>query len=249
MEASLMTLGSSIRYVGIAGILSAVLLTAGGIVLAPLPDDLSSPATKFATVVINNRGALRSGDLFLLVAIVPLILFAGGILEVLNQDVNLSRVLRRAAFGFAITTAAMFAVSYGVAAAVAITAQDTAPDTVRIVYGVSGSASVVGSLFLGLFILTTSVLALLVHSMPRWVRYLGLASGLCLAIGSFALVAGAGFLALFYLIGWYLSQAWFSVAGVSILIGRFSGQPEPTVRSSGPKPSAEPASLSVGGRV
>jgi hypothetical protein len=117
------------------------------------------------------------------------------------------------------------------------------------VYGVSGSASLVGSLFLGLFVLTISVLALIAQSMPRWVRYLGMASGLCLAIGSFALVAGAGFLALFYLIGWYLSQAWFVVAGVSILIGRFSGQPEPAVRSSGTKPSAEPASLSVGGRV
>ena len=90
-----MTVGSSIRFVGIAGILSAVLVTAGGIVVAPLPDDISLPATKFATVVINNRGALRSGDLLLLVAIVPLILFAGGILEILNQDVTLSRVLRR----------------------------------------------------------------------------------------------------------------------------------------------------------
>ena len=244
-----MTLGSSIRYVGIVGILSAVLLTAGGIVLAPLPDDLSSPATKFATVVINNRGALRSGDLLLLGAIVPLILFAGGFLEILNQDVPLSRVLRHVAFSFATATAVMFAVSYGIAAAVATSAQDTSPDTVRMVYGVSGSASLVGSLFLGLFVLTISVLALIAQSMPRWVRYLGMASGLCLAIGSFALVAGAGFLALFYLIGWYLSQAWFVVAGVSILIGRFSGQPEPAVRSSGTKPSAEPASLSVGGRV
>jgi hypothetical protein len=245
-----MNLGSSIRYVGIAGILSAVLLTAGGIVLAPLPDDLSSPASKFATVVINNRGALRSGDLFLVVALVPLILFAGGILEILNRDVAVSRVLRHVAFGFAIATAVMLAISDGIAAAVATTAQDTAPDTVRMVYGVSGSASVVGSLFLGLFVLTTSVLALIAHSMPRWVRWLGVVSGLCLAVGSFALVIGAGFpLILFYLIGWYLSQAWFIVAGVSILIGRFSGQPEPSVRSSGTKPSAEPASLTVGGRV
>ena len=245
-----MTLGSSIRYVGIAGILSAVLLTAAGIVLAPLPDDLSSPATKFATVVINNRGALRSGDLLLLVAIVPLILFAGGILEFLNQNVTLSRALRRAAFGFATATAAMFAVSYGIAAAVVTTAESSTPETVRMAYGVSSSVSVVGTLFLGLFVLTTSVLALVVYGLPRWVRWMGVVSGLCLAVGSFALVIGAGFpLILFYLIGWYLSQAWFIVAGVSILIGRFSGQPEPSVRSSGTKPSAEPASLSVGGRV
>ena len=244
-----MTVGSSIRFVGIAGILSAVLVTAGGIVLAPLPYDLSSPATKFATVVINNRGALRSGELLLLVAIVPLILFAGGILEILNQDVTLSRVLRRAALGFATTTAAMFAVSYGVAAAVATTAQDSAPDTVRMVYGVSGSAAVVGSLFLGLFVLTTSVLALVAHRLPRWVRWMGVVSGLCLAIGSFALVTGAGFLSLFYIIGFYLSQAWFIVAGVSILIGRSSGQPEQAVKSSGTKATSEPASLIAGGRV
>jgi hypothetical protein len=83
-----------------------------------------------------------------------LILFAGGFLEILNQDVPLSRVLRHVAFSFATATAVMFAVSYGIAAAVATTAQDTSPDTVRMVYGVSGSASLVGSLFLGLFVLT-----------------------------------------------------------------------------------------------
>jgi hypothetical protein len=221
-----MTFGSWHRYVGIGGILSAVIMVAAGIVINPLPES-SDPANKVASALINNLGVARSGGFLVLVATIPFILFAAGVTDLLSRGEAVSRVLCRVAFGCAVATVALSAAGQGVLHVAADTAQGLAPETVRAVYGVWDSIVFSGHLFLGLFVLTISVLALVAHVFPRWVRWTGLVGGTCLSLGTLALSGGLDVLGPLFLIGWYASLGSLLVASVWILLGKVAAQSQP----------------------
>jgi hypothetical protein len=221
-----MTIGSWHRYVGIAGILSAATLLAAGFVTAPLPNATGETANKVATDLISNLGAARFGVFLLLVGGIPLVLFAAGFTDLLSRGATVARVLGRIAFGCAIATAALYAAAQGVGHLATDIAQGSAPETVRAVYGVGDEIGFLGNLFLALFVLTTSVLALVTHALPTWVRWTGLVGGTCLSLGVLGLSAGFDGLGLLFFIGWFVSMAWLVVTGFWILLGKVAAQPQ-----------------------
>lgn len=221
-----MSVGSWHRYLGIAGILSAAAMLAAGIVVAPLPTATSETATKVASALISNLGAARFGGFLMLIATIPFIVFAAGVIDVLNRSETASRVLGRVAFGCAIAAAGLYAAGQSVLYLAAGIAKESAPETVRAVYGVWDSIAFTGHVFLGLFVLTISVLALMAHVFPRWVRWTGLVGGTCLSAGTLALSGGLDVLGPLFLIGWYVSLASLLVASAWILVGKVAVQPQ-----------------------
>jgi len=227
-----MSVGSWHRILGIAGILSAAIMLAAGFILAPLPTATSDTASKVASALISNLGAARSGSFLMLLATIPLIVFAAGVTEILNRSETASRVLSRAAFGCAIAAVALYAGGQSVLQFAAGTAQGSTPETVRAVYGVWDSIAFTGHAFLGIFVLTISVLALLAHAFPGWVRWIGLAGGTSLSLGTIALSGGLDALGPLFLIGWYLSLVWIVIASCWFLIGKIAVQPMSTDSAS-----------------
>jgi Domain of unknown function (DUF4386) len=222
-----MTNGSWHRYLGIAGILSAAILLAVGFVVAPLPTATSDTANKIASDLISNLSAARTGGFLMLVATIPFIVFAAGVTDVLSRGETVSRVLGRVAFGCAIAAVVLYAAGQSVLVLAAGIAQGSAPETVRAVYGVWDSIAFTGHVFLGLFVLTISVLALMAHVFPRWVRWTGLVGGTCLSLGTLALSGGLNVLGPLFLIGWYVSLASLLVASAWIVLGKVAAQSQP----------------------
>jgi hypothetical protein len=227
-----MTVGSSHRYVGIAGILSSAIMLAVGFIVAPLPTATGDTANKVASALISNIGAARLGGFLMLVATIPFIVFAAGVTDALTRSKTTSRVLGRMAFGCAIAAAALYAAAQGVLHLAADIAQGSAPETVRAVFGVWDSMAFTGHLCLGLFVLTISALALLAQFFPRWVRWTGLVGGTCLSVGTLALSGGLNVLGPVFLIGWYLSLGSLLVAGVWTLLGKVVARPLSTESGS-----------------
>ena len=97
--------------------------------------------------------------------------------------------------------------------------QSFTAETVRAVYAISGQIVTVGALFLGLFVLTTSLLALGLGVLPRWVRWLGVVGGLTFMVAALDQQTSNDALGALYPIGWYLSQVWILVTGVSMFLG------------------------------
>jgi hypothetical protein len=219
--------GSWHRYVGIAGILSAAILLAAGIVLAPLPTATGDTANKVASALLSNLGAARTGAFLMLVATIPLIVFAAGVIGMLSRGGTVSRALAQIAFGCTIAAVALYSAGQSVLYVAAGIAQGSTPETVRAVYGVWDAIGFTGHLFLGLFVLTTSVLALLAQAFPRWVRWTGLVSGTCLSLGTLALSGGLDVLGPLFLIGWYLSLVWLLTISFWILLGQVATRPQP----------------------
>jgi Domain of unknown function (DUF4386) len=227
-----MTGGSWYRYIGVAGILSAAALLAAGIVVAPLPTATGDTANKVASALISNLGAARLGGFLNLVATIPFIVFAAGVTDILSRGETVSRVLGRVAFGCAIAAVVLYAAGQSVLFLAAGIAQGSAPETVRAVYGVWDSIGFTGHVFLGLFVLTISVLALMAHVFPRWVRWTGLVGGTCLSLGTLALSGGLDVLGPLFLIGWYVSLVSLLIASIWILLGKVAAQPLSTESGS-----------------
>ena len=219
-----MTVGSWHRYLGVAGILSAAALLAAGFVVAPLPTGTGDSASKVASALISNLGAARFGGFLNLVATIPFIVFAAGVTDILSRGETVSRVLGRVAFGCAIAAVGLYAAGQSVLQFAAGIAQGTPPETVRAVYGVWDSIAFTGHVFLGLFVLTISVVALVAQAFPRWVRWMGLVGGTSLSLGTLALSGGLDALGPLFLIGWYLSLVWIVIAGCLFLIGKVAAQ-------------------------
>jgi hypothetical protein len=230
-----MTGGSWYRYIGVAGILSAAALLAAGIVVAPLPTATGDTANKVASVLISNLGAARFGGFLNLVATIPFIVFAAGVTDMLTRGETVSRVLGRVAFGYAIAAVVLYAAGQSVLYLAAGIAQGSAPETVRAVYGVWDSIAFTGHVFLGLFVVTISVLALMAQVFPSWVRWTGLVGGTCLSLSTLALSGGLDVLGPLFLIGWYVSLASLLVASAWILLGKVAAQSQPdySVASAG----------------
>ena len=206
------------RYVGIAGILSVVLMVSAGVALNSLPSS-ARDAAKVAQVITNSRSSAAWGGFLLLIAMVPFVLFAMGVVDALSRDVAVSRILRRVAFGSAIVTVALYATYQGAIGALVSVSQSSTAETVRAVYAISGQIVTVGALFLGLFVLTTSLLALGLGVLPRWVRWLGVVGGLTFMVAAIDQQTSNDALGALYPIGWYLSQVWILVTGVSMFLG------------------------------
>jgi len=206
------------RYVGIAGILSVVLMVSGGIALNSLPSH-AGDAAKVALVIANSRSSAAWGGFLLLIAMIPFVLFAVGVIDPLSRDVAISRILRRVSFGSAIVTVALYATYQGLIGALVNVSQSSTAETVRAVYAISGQIVTVGALFLGLFVLTTSMLALGLGVLPRWVRWLGVVGGLTFIVAALDQQSSNDALGAVYPIGWYLSQAWILVTGVCMFLG------------------------------
>jgi hypothetical protein len=201
-------------------------MVAAGIVINPLPES-TEPANRVASALISNLGAARSGGFLVLLATIPFILFAAGVTDLLSRADAVARDLCRAAFGCAIATVALSAAAQSVLHVAVGTAQGLAPETVRAVYGVWDSIVFTGHLFLGLFVLMISVLALVAHVFPRWVRWTGLVGGACLTVGTLALLGGLDLVGPLFLVGWYVSLVVLLVASVWILLGKLADQPQP----------------------
>jgi hypothetical protein len=227
-----MSVGSWHRFLGIAGILSAAILLAVGFIVAPLPTATSDTASKVAGALISNLGAARSGSFLMLIATIPLLVFAAGVSDILNRAETASRVLSRVAFGCAIAAVGLYAAGQSVLQLAAGIAQGAAPETVRAVYGVWDSIAFTGHAFLGLFVLTISVLALLAQAFPRWVRWMGLVGGTSLSLGTLALSGGLDALGPLFLIGWYVSLVSLLIASIWILLGKVAAQPLSTESGS-----------------
>lgn len=219
-----MGVGTRHRFLGIAGILSAAIMLAAGFIIAPLPTGTGDSASKVASVLISNLGAAKAGGFLMLLATLPLMVFAAGVTDVLNRSESCARFLNRVAFGCAIAAVGLYAAGQSVLHLAAGIAQGTAQETVRAVYGVWNSIAFTGHAFLGLFVLTISVVALAAHVFPRWVRWMGLVSGTSLSLGTLALSGGLDALGPLFLIGWYLSLVWIVIAGCLFLIGKVAAQ-------------------------
>ena len=122
---------------------------------------------------------------------------------------------------------AIYAAAQSVLSFAASTAQGSAPETVRAVYGIWEAIGFTGHLFLGAFVLSVSVLALLARTLPGWIRWTGLVGSTCLIVGTLALSGGLDALGPLFLIGWYVSLIWLLITGVWAVLRKGATQPQP----------------------
>lgn len=87
-------------------------------------------------------------------------------------------------------------------------------------------------LFLGVFVLTVSILAFVGHALPGWVRWIGILSGTCLIVGGGALTTPYGSVGPLIVVGFAAFVLWVASTSVLTLLGRVRARP--WVYSPGP---------------
>lgn len=202
-------------FVGAAGILFVVLYVVPTIIWGGVrPDD---PAATVTNALTAHRSAAIVSAYVLLAASVMLLAFAAGMTRSPADD-SLSELLSRMAFGAAAISAALLAAANGLLGALGgYIIVGSSPETVRALNGLWDALTTVSGLFLGAFALTVSLREVETRYLTRWLRWLGVAAGTVLIIGSGSLATPFHGVGPFWVLGIFGTLGWIALSGIWML--------------------------------
>lgn len=205
------------RYVGLAGILFVILYVATAIFWGGVRPD--EPAATVTSALTSQRNAVVASAYLLLAASVALLVFAAGSSRYAAGGTQ--SVLSATSFGAGAISAALLAVANALLGALGGYIITGSPaETVRALNGLWDGFTTVSGLFLGVFAVTISLLAFETKSLPRWVRWLGVAAGVVLIIGAGSLATPFRGVGPFWVLGLFGTLLWIGSASVSMLVRR-----------------------------
>jgi hypothetical protein len=212
------------RYVGIAGIAFLVLISVSGAFFA-VRIKADEPAAEVVSTLMGHRAGAVADAYLLLAALVPLLVFTAGIITILGRNDSTSWFLPATALGAALTAIALLGVAQGVMGALAgYIVHGSNPEAVRVAYGIYDGVTTASDLFLGVFVLTASILAFVVRALPPWVRWIGILSGACLMVGAGALTTPYGGVGPLIVVGFVAFVLWVASTSVLTVLGRVSAR-------------------------
>lgn len=219
------------RYGGLAGIVAAVLV---GVAVRVQPStDPSQPAS----VVVNHLLVHRSGELagvyLQLAAALPLLIFTGALASTLRCGDQFSRQLGALTLVAGVMTVALvLAAQEMLGTLVAMTLGTDAPEVTRGVYAAFRGVFTASFYVLGVFVAAAGLGIAISRLLPRWLGWLGLASGIFSLLGGFSFATWHGPLELLAFLGLLLTLLWMVLTGIWLLRGgvaaRIAGAPEGT---------------------
>jgi hypothetical protein len=205
------------RVVGIAGILFVVLYALPGLLWGGVRPD-EAPA-KVASELVSQRGAAVASAYVLLVSSVALLAFCAGMTRFTPAGPRFSPILSSFALGAGAISAALLAAANAVLGALGgYLLTDSAPDTVRSLNAVWDAFTTASGLFLGVFVVATSLLAFEARLLATWMRWLGVAAGVCLIIGAGSLATPFRGVGVLWVLGLLATFVWIASTSVWMLI-------------------------------
>lgn len=207
------------RYVGTAGIVFVVLMVVG--ILLPGPGNPNVAAADIAKDLVTHHTSVVVDAYVVLVATIPFLFFAAGFNKSMSTGDPLSSVLSATNFGAAVISAALLASANALLGVLGgYIAQSSNPDTIHGMYAAYDGVLTAGGLFLGVFVVTTSLLAFSAHRLPAVMRWAGVVVGALLMIGAGSLAFPFKGVGPLWVIGLVGSLLWIASASVWTLLRR-----------------------------
>lgn len=207
------------RYAGVGGIVFVIALL-GTVFAGAQINPTASPATVASSLLQHRSGELTTVYLQLFAAI-PLLVFLVGLRATLYRGEGESPVLAPLAFVTALIGLALVLAAHGILGTLeAYVVKGSGAGTVRAAYSLYEGVFTVSDLFLGAFLLASSLVILRSHVLPRWTGWAGIVGGVCLVLDTFSFSNPQSILGLFGFVGFILMLVWVLSISVSMLRNR-----------------------------
>jgi hypothetical protein len=207
------------RIMLLAGTVAVVLLVLSFSLPGQIHGD-ESPS-EIVTLLVDNRAAVLTGVGLQIAANILFFVFAVGVIRILRRGEKEPAFLSAPAFTAGAIGGALGIVSNtvlaSITAAVAPQLQQSDPNLVWALVQVYKFMSYSQDLFLGLFVLATSLLLVRSASGPRWIGWFGFLPGLLWVVAIYTVVDPEGLISLAGFIGALLTLLWLLLLSLFLL--------------------------------
>ncbi len=184
---------SSARFGAASGIVAAVLIVVGFLVLVPKPPAIDASAIEWGRYYVDHQDAIRAGFTVVAVSAFFFLWFLGTLRGALASAEGGTGRLSSVAFGGGLVAAAILLLGVAAGEAAAFRPTEVDPTITRAISDIFVVTAAPGTAALAAFFAATAVVGFRHGALPRWVAIVAAVAALCQlpALGSGVTTTGA----------------------------------------------------------